>query len=319
MARRIPDTPSPNSSVPPGTSAVPLLDGWQAVVISWRDEALLAEQTTARLEQLGTRFVTRLQAEGITDWADVTTEQCRGFVTAHTHRGGPPSASTQHLRRATVRAIFRALRAQPGIVLPVDPSIDLALPPRSRRGYRPLTEDEVILCRASSRLARSGTSSLRRAVAWALGEATGTTSEIAAVTLADLDEPSAPTTVMFRGRSRHAARTGTLSDWGRLVVARHTRLLLEVHAPAGTLLAYAGAGTPGEYQAQASVCTGITRILQLAGLLDDPAVRARSLRGWAGARLYQQGLPIEQVARRLGCASLDAAAAEIGLTWNHPA
>ena len=87
-----------------------------------------------------------------------------------------------------------------------------------------------------------------------------------------------------------------------------------------TLLAYAGAGTGGQHLAQASVCTQITKVMEVAGLRQDPGVRARSLRGWAGQSLYRSGLPLEQVAVRLGCNSLDAAAAEIGLQWKplHP-
>ncbi|TQL58965.1 hypothetical protein [Oryzihumus leptocrescens] len=279
----------------------------------WHDDALLAEQTGARLEEIGSRFVARLSRSGRSAWTDVSAGDCQSFITAPTRRGGAPSSSTQHLRRSTVRAVFRTLRGL-GIV-GGDPTLDLRLPPRSSRAYRPLTDDEVVLCRATSRLGESGAGSLRRAVAWALGEATAATSEIGAACLGALDDPVDPRAVWFPSSRRYAARVGQLSAWGALVVRRQVRLLRANGADDLTLLAYAGTGTGGQYLAQASVCTQITKVMEVAGLRQDPGVRARSLRGWAGQSLYRSGLPLEQVAVRLGCNSLDAAAAEIGLQW----
>lgn len=293
--------------------------GWQAVLAAWRSDALMAEQTAARLDQIGARFTARLAAQGVRGWGEVTAWHCQSFVSAANRSGTAASGSTQHLRRSTVRAIFRTLRTL-GLVVG-DPTLDLALPQRSSRGYRPLTDDEVMVCRASARLGQAGAGSLRRAVAWALGEATATTSEIGAICLADLldtgpvnGSDTTPVRVQIPPSRRHAGRIGELTPWGSVVLRRHARELLDAGASPDTLLAYSGTGTPGEYHAQASVCTNLTRVLQLAGI-DDPAVRARSLRGWAGQRLYASGLPIEQVAVRLGCSSLDAAAAEIGMTW----
>lgn len=280
---------------------------------AWRADAVLAPQSGARLEEIGARFVARLERSGRYGWDEVTTQDCASFVSARTRSATTPSAATQHLRRSTVRAIFRTLR-QNGAVAG-DPTLDLALPPRKRQTYRPLTDDEVMLCRATSRLGESGPASLRRAVAWALGEATAATSEIGGVTLADLDDPSHPTTVRLPQSRRYSARLGHLTPWGTRIVGRHASALLAAGAERSMLVAYAGEGQGGQYLAQASVCTQVTKILELAGLRDDSAVRARSLRGWAGQTLYEAGMPLEQVAVRLGCNSLDAAAAEIGLQW----
>lgn len=303
----------------PSAAGVSLAEGWQAVLATWRSDVLMADQTAARLDQIGARFTSRLTAQGVEGWGEVTPWHCQSFVAAANRSGTPASAATQHLRRSTVRAVFRTLRTL-GLVAG-DPTLDLVLPQRSSRGYRPLTDDEVMVCRASARLGHAGANSLRRAVSWALGEATATTSEIGAIRLGDLLDvttPSADETAPLRVRiapsRRHAGRTAELTAWGSVVLRRHARQLLDARAAPDTLLAYGGTGAPGAHHAQASVCTNLTRVLQLAGI-DDPAVRARSLRGWAGQRLYAGGLPIEQVAVRLGCSSLDAAAAEIGLTW----
>lgn len=293
--------------------AVSLRSGWEQVLEVWRADAVIAEQTSDRLEEIGTRFVARLSRSGLASWEDVQQGHCRSFVSAPTRSGRPPSPATQHLRRSTVRAIFRTLRSIGATA--GDPTLDLVLPPRQARAYRPLTDDEVLLCRATSRLGESGAASLRRAVAWALGEATAATGEIGAVRLEHLDSPDKPRWVGFPASRRYAARSGRLTDWGARVIARQAGALVVAGASGSTLLAYGGTGAGGQYLAQASVCTQLTKILEVAGLRDDPGVQARSLRGWAGRRLYAAGVPLEQVAVRLGCHSLDAAAAEIGLQW----
>ena len=104
------------------------------------------------------------------------------------------------------------------------------------------------------------------------------------------------------GTRRHDPRLGELSDWGSVIVARQLELLAERRATPATLLTYRGQGVPGEHGAQSAVCNAVGGVLTLAGLADEPDVRPASLRNWAGRRLYDAGMPIEQVARRMGCA-----------------
>ena len=54
---------------------------------------------------------------------------------------------------------------------------------------------------------------------------------------------------------------------------------------------------------------------RLAALTEEPDVRPASLRNWAGRRLYEAGMPIEHVARRMGSRSLDSVASDIALDW----
>lgn len=300
---------------PPGAGPS-LRPGWDAVLATWRTEGVWAEQSADRMEQIGSRFVARLEAVGRTGWGQVGPSDCQGFVLAVSRSGHPPSVATQHLRRSTVRALFRTLRSTGQVV--GDPTIDLVLPPRGARVYRPLTDDEVLLCRTSSRLGASGSRLLHRAVAWALGEATGATSEIGAVRIVDVDNRTRPRWVTFSDSGHHAARRGELSQWGSRILSRRLEQLRAAGADEHAVLAYSGTGPAGQYLAQASVCTQLTRVLAAAGLQDDPGVRARSLRGWAGERLHRGGMPLEQVAVRLGCRSLDRTAVEIGLSWAQP-
>ena len=98
-------------------------------------------------------------------------------------------------------------------------------------------------------------------------------------------------------------------------MARQAALLRERRATPATLLTYRGAGTPGEAVAQAAACNAIGAVLALSGLAQEQDVRPASVRNWAGRHLYEAGMPIEHVARRLGARALDSAAADIGLTW----
>ena len=282
----------------------------------WSASGDFTEQTLARSTETVNRFFRRLSAQGVTRVEDVTLEHCRGFVTAPTIEGRPPELTTQHARRTALRMMFRTLREM-GLQVG-DPTLDLVLPARTGTAARPLTDEEVTLCRASARLGEAGSASLQRAVAWALGEATAVSSEISAVRLGDVDDPAAPRWVRLPGTRRHDPRLGELTAWGSAIVARQVRVLRDRHLGANTLLTYRGAGTPGQATAQAAVCNALGAVLAAAGLAAEKDIRPASLRNWAGRRLYDAGLPLEQVARRMGARSLDTVATDLAITWRQP-
>lgn len=287
-----------------------------AAVGRWAASGEFTEQTLARCGETVTRFARRVEAQGVTRPAEITLEHCRGFVEATTTKGQAPELTTRHARRTALRMLFRTLRELGHPV--ADPTVDLHLPPRSATTARPLTDPEVTLCRASTRLGEAGSVTLQRAVCWALAEATAVTSEITAVRLGDLDDPHQPRWVRLSGTRRHDSRLGELTTWGATIVARQAALLHERRSTPATLLSYRGSGTPGEAVAQASACNAVGAVLTLAGLTEERDVRPASVRNWAGRRLYEAGMPLEQVARRLGSRSLDSAAADIALTWREP-
>ena len=295
------------------THAKGMVDVVEAVRRRWASEEAFTPATLDKCGDAVTRFARRLHRQGVEDPADITATHCQGFVDACTVKGSPPELTTRHARRTALRMLFRTLREM-GYPLG-DPSLDLRLPPRSDTTARPLTDLEVTLCRATSRLGEAGGRSLHRAVIWALGETTAVTSEISAIRVGDVDDHTAPRWVRLPGTRRHAPRLGELSDWGSVIVARQLALLTERRATPATPLTYRGQGVPGEHGAQSAVCNAVGGVLSLAGLGDEPDVRPASLRNWAGRRLYDAGLPIEKVAVRMGARSLDGTALDIGLTW----
>lgn len=312
MARRLP-TPTP--TVPIGLASIGgLADEAQQVFDEWAAQGLHSPQSLAGMTETVHRFARRADLEGIARFADVTPALAAAFVTAPTSKGAADVA-TQQGRRTALRVLYRTLRQLR--LADGDPTLDLRLPPKGWLAARPLTDDEVTLCRATAHMTgRRGTS--LRATAWALGEATAVSSEITALTIADLNQTNEPSTVRLPGTRRHDPRTAELTEWGSRVLAARARHLLRAGAPPSTLLAYGGATPPGGPKAQASVCNALREVMRLAGLTTEPDVRPSSLRHWAARSAYLRGEPIEAVARMLGLRSLDSAAEDIALRWREP-
>lgn len=285
----------------------------RVVRVRWAESGDFTPATLDRCGEVIDRFARRIARQGVDEAREITAAHCVGFIDATTIKGVPPELTTRHARRSALRMFFRTLRElghQIG-----DPTLDIELPARSDRSARPLTDLEVTVGRASSRLTEAGSRSLHRAVCWALGEATAVTSEISAVRVGDVDDPRAPRWVRLPGTRRHDPRLGELSEWGSAIVGRQLELLAQRRLSPAALLTYRGQGVPGESGAQAAVCNAIANVLAASGLNAEPDVRPSSLRAWAGRRLYDAGMPIEQVARRMGARSLDTVAADIALEW----
>lgn len=292
---------------------LPLRLGCQEILTAWASSEEFTGQTRTRASETLTRFTTRAEKLRTATWQEVTPGICTGFITAHTSAGKPAELATQHARRTVLRMAFRTLRS---LGHPVgDPTLDVTLPARTTRQARPLTEDEVVLCRVASRL--SGPPTLRRAVTWALAEATAVTSEIPQVRVCDLDDPTAPTRVHLAGNQRHDPRWGVFTEWGSAMVARHVDALTAKGATPDTRLVYAGRANPAQDKAQASACNAVGHVLDTAGFTGQADVRPASIRGWIGRTLYEQGHSLQDVALALGNRSLDATADAIGLDWRN--
>jgi len=190
-----------------------------------------------------------------------------------------------------------------------DPTVDLALPPRSCLAVRPLTDDEVALCRCFSLRTLSET---RQPAAWALAEATARTSELPNIRVSDLD--LATGRAWLAGSTKTSARWASLTAWGQTQLERRVRSLKECSGE-DALLVYQGVGS--EESKQASSCIAISETLVRAGLAGEPDVRPASVAGWAGRRIFEESARIDEVAVRLGVRSLDRAARLIGWEWDN--
>lgn len=268
----------------------------------------LREQSTARLLAEIGRFALRLDATGVEFLEQITPNDCVDFIDqAVPTRGGgwvEPSTSTRHLRRGAIRLLFgtaRALQLASG-----DPTLDITLPPRNALSTRPLDDAEEALGRVWARPTLAGT---RHAAAWALGQATATATEQAALRVEDLglDEGR----VWLHGNdNKREPRWGQLTSWGITQIER--RLAHVGTDPSAPLIT---AATASRNARQASVCSAVSEILVHAGLRADRSVGPASLPAWAGAAVFTKTGRIDDVAHALGIRSLDRAAATIGWDW----
>ncbi len=260
----------------------------------------LADQTTRAMQQAWRRLSVFAARSGVGGADDVTPALVESFVRARSADGSAPTVVAMHWRRSAVRLLFRVLRELS--LATGDPTLDLALPRRSRLTVRPLTDDEIALCRWASLASASET---RLPAVWALAEAGATSAEIPHVLVKDLRRST--DSVMIPGSSKTDARQVPLTEWGATQLARRAQKLEHRRfAP----LVYEGQGSPES--AQSSVSGAIGDILRRAGLGDEPDVRPRSVTAWVGRSVFAETKRIEVVARRLGMRSLDRTAALIG-------
>jgi integrase len=293
--------PSPVESLAPARAACLILEELER-------SGLLAEQSTNRLGRTMGRFGRYLEMGiGLSDLRQVRPEHADGFIHTSTSPGSGslPSVATQHFRRSVIRLLFRVAR-QLNLVNS-DPTLDIALPARSALRRRPLTHDEIALCRSAALRTLTET---RQPAAWALAEATARTSELPHIRNSDLDLDGGR--VWILGGSRTLPRWGALTPWGRTQVARRVQAIEGTSDP-DPLVIYAGRGSPESRQA--SSCIAVSETLRRAGLSREPDLGPVSVAAWAGANVFAEGAPIDEVARRLGVRSLDRAASLICWDW----
>lgn len=261
----------------------------------------LTDLTLATVEGLWRGLMRRAERVGARSLAEINNELVADFVSARNRDGSAPSTATMHLRRWAVRFLFQTLRESG--VQATDPTDGLTLPPRPSSEIRPLTNEEVALCRSVVEYPANAT---LKAAAWALAEASALTSEIPAVRRCDVDP--ACTRVQLPGARLVATRSVPLSEFAGEQIERRLRDI--AHDP-DTLVAYTGSGV----RPQSAGAMVLRKVLRRAGLADEPGVRPASIRAWVGVRVFDETGSIEAVARRLGLRSLDAAARVVGLEW----
>jgi len=282
------------------------------LVIKELKRTQLADQTTQRMSEIIVRFTIYVEkGHGLGSIRDIAEEHVEGFLFASfLARSGSrrPSVATMHLRRSALRLYFRTLR-QLGIFWG-DPTLDLALPPRSSWAVRALTDDEIVLCRSFSLHTLTET---RQPAAWALAEATARTSEIPCIRVSDFDIEGGR--VFIHGSNKTKERWGYPTTWGLVQLKRRVRNL-KVSGGENPLFVYEGCGS--DQSRQVSSCIAISETLLRAGLADEPDIRPGSIAVWAARGIYEETGAIDQVARRLGIKSLDRAAGLIGWAWGAP-
>lgn len=300
----------------------PLAHAVDQVLIEWKlltETGEMSAQTVAKFGLLLHRFRRYAATQDASTLTAVSPTIALLFINAHgrNRRGriAPAGIATRHLRRSVLRMFFRTAR---GLGLTTDdPTRDIALPPRTPTGTRPLSDDEVVALRFAAEFVDRPT---RHAATAALALAGGFSGEIGHISVADLDLKRHR--VWVHGSHKTHARWCTLDRWGERVLTARAGLVTQPQRFATTtgLSPYpyklAVSSIPGrDEQLQARVCVALTDLLRRIGLSADPNVRPASVTAYAGAETYARTGRIEAAAMHLGMCSLDSTAALIGHAW----
>ncbi len=283
---------------------VGLAEGRRFAEQELRERNQITELSGIRFFSLWARFERFARANGVMSVDEVTPELASGFVRARTSTGDHPSVATMHNRRAALRLLFKVLREFR--LANADPTLDLGLPPRSSLAVRPLSDDEVELCRWAALSTFVPTS---EPAIWALGEATASTLEMARVTVADLDVDAGQ--VWLGGGPRTDARLAPLTQWGRVQLGRRLRAMGAVEPD--RLIAFGR--TADEHSGRSRAGGVLQAIMRRAGLGTERDLKPRSLAAWAGSCVLRDTRRIDEAARRLGLRSLDLTAELVGFDW----
>lgn len=274
----------------------------------------LREQGWQRLWTEAGRFRQFLEVAAVADLAAVSPEAAYEFIElpVATSAGGwaDPGVATMRTRRGAIRLVYGTGRFL-GLVTG-DPTIDIHFAANPPSGTRPLTDDEVFLGRSWSRLTLVST---RHAAAWAVGEATATNSELAAVRVHDIDLDAG--TVELHGNEKwRDPRVGELSEWGVDAIRRHLDALNLDPAvgidPDRLQLTDASAS---RNSGQSSTNQLIAATMTHAGLRADKSVKPVSLSMWAGRKVLDETGRIDLAARTVGMRDLGRAARALRFEW----
>lgn len=277
--------------------------GLTADLMSCRSElaANAPEATVSRVGTIWTRFEEFARTTGAGVLTDVTPTLASDFIRSRTPSGGSAATPTMHNRRTALRLLFRTARRL-GLV-DGDPTLDLVLPPRVVGSFRPLTADELELCRDA---AAWWMSSQRFAAVWALAEASARGAELGTVRAVDVDLASGR--VWLSGGKLVEPRWAPLTDWARDTLERRLNAI-----DGEEFVAYRGASPRSA--GRISAASAVTAVLTRAGLGDEADLRPTSVAAWAGRAKFDRTGNVADAARLLGLRSLDATARMIGWDW----
>ena len=304
-ARGLAGTSGKGADVDDGSDALLRVADAVDIACTALDEQWTSSDQRARVAAILQAFAAFcVNGRGISLLSEVTPAMTRQFLQAPRSDGSDASLRLRHLRRTSLRLLFRAARRTgwPG----GDPTLDLVLPPRSGRSTRPLSDEEVALCRGCAVWSLTDS---RRAAAWALAEATCRTGELPHICVTDVDLDRGR--VWLHGGRRTTPRWGHLTEWGKVQVER--RLMATRALPPETGLIYQGAECREGGRVSSSLA--LLDVLRRAGLAGEPGVRPSSIAAWAGRQVLAETGRIDLVAIRLGLTRLDTTADFIGWDW----
>ncbi|MDB2215853.1 site-specific tyrosine recombinase XerC [Mycobacteroides abscessus subsp. massiliense] len=293
----------------PSHPVVGLHEQFQALDAHWsmmQSEKRIRELTLATFKSMAVRFESFLRRSGIESLTEVTTDIAVDFSTAlardRRRRTADPSPATRFAKLSFVRFVFRTGR-QIGLVAH-DPTAMLELPRLESVRRRSLTHEEAELVRFYGQQVPGE----HHPVTIELLLAGAHTAEAGYLTVEDFDERRS--LIRLPGSARLRPRALDLPPDLCRQVARHVRYLTSV----GRTRLCGRESETSQTLRQTAISVHARAVLTRAGIT-DPTVTPTSITLYSGLVVFEETGRIEDVANRLGMASLDATARSIGFRW----
>lgn len=258
-------------------------------------------------------FVAVLVSQGVTLVSQVTPNMVLAWCLMPLGDGSAVAENTQRKRRSSVRSFFETCRAL-GLA-DTNPAKVVEFPGRSGRYVRAF--DDLTIQQLKN-VSRSILGDTRTPCALAMMMCGGTTRELPNVAVDDVDLTGGRFWLHGGGYKCRDRWVTFADEWCAQAITQRVRELQKAYGDeaGGVWLVYKPHPTQPTPARQAEAASSmITRLLQKARVHRPGETRAESIREWLAAKVFAETASVEEVALRLGCASLDAAAHLVGYDW----
>ena len=296
--------------------AIPLADAAVEVFADW-DRQVAAKNVSADIVSVYGKnvaaFLRVMSAQGVERVCEVDANRVLFWLQMAQPGRPAPTRNTMSARRSAARAFFETAKCL-GITGD-NPAANVVLPTRSERYVRAYTTEQVEQLRRVSYY-RIGETRMPALLALCISGAA--MPEIGELTVADVDLEAGRFWAHDGGYRCRDRWVPFFDDWCANAISRrvgHLRDVLGEAADDAPLIYQPGKDGPKE-RGRSSVATNLLTQLQVKARVHRPGVtRGESIREWTAAQVFAETGSVEQVALRLGMASLDAAAHLVGYDW----
>ncbi|WP_193637905.1 site-specific integrase [Nocardioides malaquae] len=298
------------------SGAISLVDAFTIVKADWERqvaEGVISDGVIKTYLHTLSFFLGVAARLGVTLLGDVTPNVVLAWLQMPGKAGLSPARNVMWQRRSAMRSFLETCRVL-GLV-EHNAAHSVELPGRSTRYVRPYSDVEM---GQLQRVSRSELGDLRTPAVLALVMCGASTKELINVTVADVDVANGRVWLCGGGYRQRDRWVTFLTDWTtEAITQRVTELRTTYGADADAVsLVYKPHPSQPTPTRQATAGNTVLLRLQKKARLHVPGVtRTESIREWTAATIYAETGSLIEVARRLGMASLDAAAHIVEYDW----
>lgn len=245
--------------------------------------------------------------------SDITPNMLRAWCRMPSNDGTPSAENSWYRRRSALRSFYETARCL-GIT-DTNPAKSVEFPRRSGRFVNAF--DDLAIAQLK-RISRSTLGDTRLPCSLALMLCGASTRELASITVDDVDLAGQRVWLHGGGYRCRDRWVPFLDDWcAEAITQRVTEQRASLGDAAGAMwLVYRPhPKNPTPFRQPEAASSLITGLLKKARVHVPGQTRAESIREWLAAKIFEDTGSVEQVAIRLGLASLDTAAHVVGYDW----